>query len=145
VGIILVVAIRPGSGVTKGVFDEDDIVVTNDKFVTTYDTILDLIRNKPKLELAYYNTVIQSIKFCGAYERKQEIKRTGELLRSHFSQLVTHGAGNSSMISIDSIKTSQNSLNYLYGARFEYLNCVKCVRIELVSQIQTVYFLRLVK
>lgn len=44
IGIVLVIAIRPGSGVSKGVFDEDDIVVVNDKFVTTYDTILDLIR-----------------------------------------------------------------------------------------------------
>lgn len=45
IGIVLVITIKPGSDVSKGVFDEDDIVVVVvDKFVTTYDTILDLIR-----------------------------------------------------------------------------------------------------
>ncbi len=44
IGIILVVAIQPGTGVSKDILDNDDFHVTADKHVTTYDTILDLIR-----------------------------------------------------------------------------------------------------
>jgi len=95
----------------------------------SFRAILDLVRNKPKLELTYFNTSVQAMRFCVTYDRKQEFKRIGEMLRSHFQQLITHGAANNAMISIESIQASQNSLNCLYGARFEYLNC--SVRLEL--------------
>jgi len=95
----------------------------------SFRAILDLVRNKPKLELTYYNTAVKAMRFCVTYERKQEFKRIGEMLRLHFAQLITHGSANSAMISVSSIQASQNSLNCLYGARFEYLNC--SVRLEL--------------
>lgn len=95
----------------------------------SFRAILDLVRNKPKLELTYYNTAVHAMRFCVQYERKQEFKRIGEMLRMHFQQLITHGETNNTMISITTIQNSANSLNCLYGARFEYLNC--SVRLEL--------------
>jgi len=89
----------------------------------SFRAILDLIRNRTKLELAYFKTATKAMRFCVAYERKQEFKRIGEMLRSHFQQLITHTGDNAAVITVNSVQASPNSLHSLYGARFEYLNC----------------------
>merc|ERR1712137_431941 len=88
----------------------------------SYRAILDLVRNKPQMEVLYFNTAMQAIRFAEAHERKMELKRIGETLRSHFGQLLEHGESNANMISISSVASNPASLNAMYGIRFEYLN-----------------------
>ncbi len=53
----------------------------------TYRTVLEFLRNNPKLEHLYAYTAQQAFSFCQTYNRKIEFRRLAETLRNHLQGL----------------------------------------------------------
>ena len=92
------------------------------------------MRNKQKLENVYHTTAVAAMNFCVNNERKQEFKRIGEMLRTHFAQLSYGGTTQPPTTPINITSTpisliTPTSLNHLFNIRFEYLNAA--VKLEL--------------
>lgn len=84
----------------------------------SYRAVLDLIRNKPKLEGLYHKTAVAVMNFCVSSERKQDFRRIGDLLRGHWNQLESGVAPNN----LATVLSGSVSIQYLFSVRFEYLN-----------------------
>ena len=57
-----------------------------------YRTVLDLLRNAPKLETLYQETARGALIFCHTYGRKTEFRRLCDMLRNHLSGLLKGGS-----------------------------------------------------
>lgn len=79
----------------------------------TYRTVLETLRNLPKLETLYQETAKKAFTFCLKYKRNTEFRRLSDLLRMHLTNLTQASVGN-----LNSPETLQIHLD----TRFEQLN-----------------------
>jgi len=92
----------------------------------SYRAVMDLIRNKQKLESLYHKTAQMVMQFCLNNERKSDFRRIGDLLRSHWSQLVSQSPAPNN---ISTVLSGPSSIQFFFSVRFEYLD--HAVKLEL--------------
>lgn len=83
----------------------------------TYRTVLDILRNNARLEIAYQNVAMQAFTFCQKYARKTEFRRLCELLRNHVQTAAKYSA-QMHAINLNDPDTLQRHLE----TRFQQLN-----------------------
>eukprot|EP01027_Heterolobosea_sp_BB2_P020391 GEZU01029097.1.p1 GENE.GEZU01029097.1~~GEZU01029097.1.p1 ORF type:complete len:1006 (+),score=440.49 GEZU01029097.1:35-3019(+) len=75
------------SGDSKDKSDRESVTPWLKFLWESYRTVLDLLRNNPKLENLYQDTACRAFDFCAKYQRKTEFRRLCEILRQHLSNL----------------------------------------------------------
>lgn len=90
----------------------------------TYRTVLDILRNNGRLEIAYQKVASQALEFCQKYARKTEFRRLCDLLRNHLQnaakyQNQPHG------INLNEADTLQRHLD----TRFAQLNAAAAMEL----------------
>ena len=83
----------------------------------TYRTVLEILRNNPKLEQLYAYTAQQAFKFCQQYNRKTEFRRLADILRNHLQGL-NKQQGQTQGVTLSNPDTAQ----LLLEIRFAQLN-----------------------
>eukprot|EP01134_Creolimax_fragrantissima_P001827 CFRG1827T1 len=82
----------------------------------SYRTVLEILRNNPKLEVLYQETAQHAFLFCTKYQRKTEFRRLCEMLRAHLQTVQRYGQQSNSIN-----LANPESLNLQIELRFSQL------------------------
>ncbi|KNC76162.1 hypothetical protein SARC_11328, partial [Sphaeroforma arctica JP610] len=82
----------------------------------SYRTVLEILKNNPKLEVLYKETAEHAFVFCTKYERKTEFRRLCDLLRGHLENVKKY-ASQSNNINL----SNPESLSLQIDTRFSQL------------------------
>lgn len=88
----------------------------------SFKIIIDVVKSNRKLEELYKQTIQEAFAFCETYNRKAELKKLIDLLRSHLNTLITYGANkdkNQNFIDITNQETNERYINIRFDA-FNY-------------------------